>query len=272
VALVQPAAAVALRQKRPDQVVVLVGKREVTAAELRQSEPADQRLRRVGDVGASRALDRTCWLGSSASRSRSRRSSCGSFPVHPTCRAGSTARSGAPQTVRTRCLQRLTNSAMPYASMSRLLVKPRSFSTLTSDPQPLTVKAVLVALVAALHRPETAGRGPVGTAPGVNEHPIGLGRERVRQEAPALATRVLARRRAKVRRSATGSGSRALGDEIGLGADWSKHHPRCSEFSSVCEWLGDNLASGRPPGRGSASPRHGTFVTRIAFAAILTNQ
>ena len=38
--------------------------------------------------------------------------------------------------VRTRCLHRLTNSAIPKASMSRLEVNPRSFSTLTSTHRP----------------------------------------------------------------------------------------------------------------------------------------
>jgi hypothetical protein len=38
--------------------------------------------------------------------------------------------------VSTRCLQSDTNSAIPYSSMSRFEVKPRSRSTLTSTHRP----------------------------------------------------------------------------------------------------------------------------------------
>ena len=49
VALVQPAAPVALGEEAPDEVVVLVAEREVGAADLGQPEPPDEHLDGVGD-------------------------------------------------------------------------------------------------------------------------------------------------------------------------------------------------------------------------------
>ena len=73
--------------------------------------------------------------GSAPSRSASRRSSCGSFQsIHIPSRTDCSVWRAAK--VRTRCLQSVTNSAIPYASMSRLEVNPRSRSTLTSTHRP----------------------------------------------------------------------------------------------------------------------------------------
>ena len=64
-----------------------------------------------------------------------RRSSSGSFQsIHIPSRCDCSVMRAA--YVRTRCLQSETNSAMPYASMSRFDVKPRSRSTLTSTHRP----------------------------------------------------------------------------------------------------------------------------------------
>ena len=80
VALVDPAAPVALREEAPDDVVVLVAEREVGAARVRHASvrPPSPRRRSLG----RRALDVACWVGSSLSRSRThelRRV----VPVHP---------------------------------------------------------------------------------------------------------------------------------------------------------------------------------------------
>ena len=59
VALVQPAAAMALGEEAPDEVVVLVAEGEVGAAELGHAEAADDHLHRVGDrAGGSLHGDR----------------------------------------------------------------------------------------------------------------------------------------------------------------------------------------------------------------------
>ncbi len=87
---------------------------------------------RTGPAGPSTVVTAD---GSLASRSRSRRSSSGSFQsIHIPSRTDCSVWRAAK--VRTRCLHRPTNSAIPYASMSRLLVKPRSRSTLTSTHNP----------------------------------------------------------------------------------------------------------------------------------------
>ena len=74
-------------------------------------------------------------VGSVPSRSWSRRSSAGSFQsIHMPRRIDCSVWRAA--YVRTRCLHSVTNRSMPYASMSRLEVKPRSRSTLTSTHRP----------------------------------------------------------------------------------------------------------------------------------------
>ena len=73
--------------------------------------------------------------GSVPSSSPSRRSSCGSFQsIHIPSRIDCSVWRAA--NVRTRCLQSVTNSAIPNASMSRFEVNPRSRSTLTSTHRP----------------------------------------------------------------------------------------------------------------------------------------
>ena len=136
VALVDPAALVALGEEAPDQVVVLVAEGEV--ASPRRSgmpEPPDQHLDRVRHRsvraldGRRPAPDRRP-AGRAAGAARPGRSS------PSTSRGGWTARSGARRRSGRAACTGLTNSAMPYASMSRLLVKPRSRSTLTSTHRP----------------------------------------------------------------------------------------------------------------------------------------
>ena len=86
----------------------------------------------TGPCGPSTVM--TC-VGSSPSRSRRRRSSSGSFQsIHMPRRIDCSVWTAA--YVSTRCLHRLTNSAMPCVSMSRLEVKPSSRSTLTSTHRP----------------------------------------------------------------------------------------------------------------------------------------
>ena len=73
--------------------------------------------------------------GSVPSRSRSRRSSSGSFQsIHIPSRMDCSVWRAA--YVSTRCLHRVTKRSMPYASMSRFEVNPRSRSTLTSTHSP----------------------------------------------------------------------------------------------------------------------------------------
>ena len=82
VALVDPAAPVALREEAPDQVVVLVAEGEVAAADVGHAEPPDEHLDRVGDrpVGAR---DRRLLRGSSAEQVAQPAQLVGVVPVHP---------------------------------------------------------------------------------------------------------------------------------------------------------------------------------------------
>ena len=115
----------------------------------------------------------------------------GVVPVHPHARAGSTARSGARRTSGRAACTATTNSAMPYASMSRLLLKPEVALDVDLDPQALAVEAVLPALVLAEHRVEALEEVLVGPAPGVVDAHRVVGRDRAVEEAPARPAGVL---------------------------------------------------------------------------------
>ena len=69
--------------------------------------------------------------------------------------------------LKTRSLQRCTNSAMPNASMSQFGLEAKLFLHLDLDPQALAVEAVLVALLIALHGLEALVQVFVGAPPGV---------------------------------------------------------------------------------------------------------
>jgi hypothetical protein len=123
------------------------------------------------------------------------------------------------------------------------------------DPQALAVEAVLVALVAALHRPEPLKQVLVGATPGVmNAHWV-VGRDRSVQKAPPLAPGVLSSQASEGPAVAPEIKDLVLlVDEVGLGANWSKHRPRCSE----CSWAVDCLltTSPGPTERSNAAVRH----------------
>ena len=205
----------------------------------------------------------TCWLGSSASRSRSRRSSCGIVPVHPhpePDRLLGLARGKGEDALLAQA-DELGDAVVLDVALAR---EPEIPLDVDLDPEPLAVEAVLIALIAALHRPEPLEEVLVGAAPGVMDAHRVVGRDRSVQEAPALAARIL--------------GSQAsedpaivpevqdlvlLGDEIGLGADWSKHRPRCSECWLACGLARRRPRPGRPTGRrGRALPPRVDSVTK----------
>ena len=80
---------------------------------------------------------------------------------------------------------------MPYASMSRLLVKPEVPLDVDLDPQALAVEPVLPALVLAEHGVEALEEVLVGPAPGVVDAHRVVGRDRPVEEAPGRPARVL---------------------------------------------------------------------------------
>ena len=86
VALVQPAAPVALGQEAPDEVVVLVAEGEVGAAELGHAQPADDHLDGVGHR-AVRALDRHLLLRVLGQQVAQPAQLVGVVPVHPHAQA-----------------------------------------------------------------------------------------------------------------------------------------------------------------------------------------
>ena len=81
-AAVDPAAAIALGEEAPDQVVVLVAEREVAAADVPLAEPPDEHLDRVGH-GAVHALGRRLPTGVLRKKVAEPAQFLGVVPVHP---------------------------------------------------------------------------------------------------------------------------------------------------------------------------------------------
>ena len=152
--------------------------------------------------------------------------------------------------VSTRCLHRLTNSAMPNASMSRLDLKLRSRSTLTSTHRPWQSNPFWYRWSSPEHRVEPLVEVLVGPAPGVVDAHRVVGGDGPVEEAPAGVARVLgaqARERPALRPLA--EQGVLLGDEVWSGGDGSEHR------ASVDRRCG--------PGR----PRRGTSLSAPPAAA-----
>ena len=156
-------------------------------------------------------------------RRRSRRSSSGSSQsIHMPRRIDCSVWRAA--YVSTRCLHRLTNSAIPNASISRLRGEPEVALDIDLDPQALAVEAVLVALVLAEHRVEALVEVLVRPAPGVVDGHRVVGRDRTVEEAPFGTAGVLC---TQPREGPTVAPPLEdlvfLGDEVGLRTDGSEH-------------------------------------------------
>ena len=229
VALVKPPAPVALGQERPDEVVVLVGEGEVTAAEVRHSQSPDEHLGRIGDFGPGSARDRDLLARILRQPIAQATQLMRVVPVHPHSEPYRLL--GLASRV---CQDALLAEADEFGDAVGLDValigKAQVLLDVDLDPQPLAVEAVLVSLVAALHRPEPLEEILVGATPRVMDAHRVVGRDRAVQEAPALTARVLGTQAGECPALTPDIEDLVLlRNEIRFGADWSKHRPRCSE-------------------------------------------
>ena len=231
-ALVQPAAPVALGEEAPDQVVVLVAEREVAAAGVGHPEPPDEHLDGVGDR-AVRALDRRDRRRVGAQQVAEPAQLVRVVPVHPHPEPdrllGLARRVGQHALLAER--HELGDPERLDVALGR---EPEVALDVDLDPQALAVEAVLVALVLAEHRVEALVEVLVGAAPGVVDAHRVVGRDRPVEEAPVRSAGVLG--------TQPGEGPPVapqledlvlLGDEIGLRTDGSEHSASGSELGSV---------------------------------------
>ncbi len=183
VALVEPAAPVALRQEAPDQVVVLVAEREVRAAELRHPQPARRASPPVSVTGPP-GPDQ----GRRGGRVRAQQVAqaaqlVGVVPVHPVAEPD--------RLLRLACRERqhaLLAQAHELGDPVLLDVALRGEAEVALhvdlDPEALAVEAVLPALVLAAHGVEALEDVLVGSTPGVVDAHRVVGRDRPVEEAP----------------------------------------------------------------------------------------
>ncbi len=222
VALVQPAAAVALGEEAPDEVVVLVAEREVAAARVGHPEASDEHLRGVSDRPV-RALDRGHG-GRVAGEQVVEPAELGRVvPVHP--HAETDRLLGLARGVGQHALLAQRHEAVDAVGLDVALARePEVALDVDLDPQALAVEPVLVALVLAEHRVEALVQVLVRAAPGVMHAHRVVGGDRPVQEAPARSIGVL--------RAQPCEGPALLPaleqlvllrDEVGLAGDGSEH-------------------------------------------------
>ncbi len=183
VALVDPAALVALGQEAPDQVVVLVAEGEVAATEIGHAEPSDEHLDGVGDRPV-RALDRRLGPWRFGEQLGEAPQLIGVVPVHPEPEALALL-SLAGRVRQDALLAEADELGDPEGLDVPLAGEPEITLDVHLDPQALAVEAVLVALVLAEHRVEALEHVLVGPSPGmVDAHRV-VRRDRAVEEAPA---------------------------------------------------------------------------------------
>ncbi len=222
VALVDPAAPVALGQEAPDQVVVLVAEREVAAPDVLRPEPPDEHLDGVGDRAAG-ALD-----GGDGGRLRPEQLAqpaqlVGVVPVHPHPEpdrllglAGGVGQDAL--------LAQRHEAGDPERLDVALGGEAELALDVDLDPQALAVEPVLVALVLAQHGVKALVEVLVGAAPGVMDAHRVVGGDRAVEEAPLRAVRVLgAQPRERPPLAPQIQDLVLLGDKVGLRVDGSEH-------------------------------------------------
>ena len=222
VALVDPAAPVALGEEAPDQVVVLVAEREVAAADVGHAEPPDEHLDRVGDR-AVRTLDRGDRRRIGAEQVAQPAQLVRVVPVHPhpePDRLLGLAR-GVGQDALLAQRHELGDAERLDVALGR---EAEVALDVDLDPQALAVEPVLPALVLAEHGVEALEEVLVGAAPGVVDAHRVVGRDRAVEEAPVRPAGVLGAQPGEGPPLAPGVEDLVLlGDEIGLRADGSEH-------------------------------------------------
>ena len=243
VALVQPAALVALGQEAPDEVVVLVGEGEVGAAQLGHAEAAHDHLDRVGHR-PMRALhgDRLARVGRQQVAQPAQLGRV--VPVHPHAEAD-----GLLGLLRGVGQDALLAEAHEAGDAVALDVALAGVAQLALDvdlhPQALAVEAVLPALVLAEHGVEALVEVLVGAAPGVVDAHRVVGGDGPVEEREGRSARVLG---AQLREGAAllpvGEDALLLGGEVrllGKGAEtrWAQGHVR----PRIAEHHGDRPAA-----------------------------
>ena len=270
VALVDPAAPVALREEAPDQVVVLVAEREVAAADLGHPEPPDEHLDGVGDRTVL-ALGRRGLRRVRGEQVAQAAQLVGVVPGHP-----------HPEPDRLLGLARRIRQDALFAQVHEFVDAERFDVALAReseltfdvdlDPQSLAIEAVLPALVVAEHRAKSLEDVLVGAAPGVvHAHRIVRGDGPV-EEAPPFATGVLGLQpgeRPPLRPQVQHVVFEL--DQVGSGADRTEHHtsfnrrsPRASDGVRRCAHGASNGPSILPA---MPSVQEGRPRTRSSFAA-----
>ena len=189
VALVQPAAPVALGQEAPDQVVVLVAEGEVRAAQLGQAQPPDDHLDRVRDR-AVRPFDRDLLRRVLGEQVAQAAQLVGIVPVHPHAQADRLL--GLERRVGQDALLAQADEVGDAVGLDVALARVAQLALdVDLDPQALAVEAVLVALVLAEHRVEALVQVLVRPTPGVVDAHRVVGRDRAVEKRPALVAGVL---------------------------------------------------------------------------------
>ena len=222
VALVQPAAPVALGEEAPDEVVVLVAEGVVAATQLGVPEPPDEHLGAVGQRTV-RAHDRDRLGGIRRERVAEPAQLVGVVPVHPHPEADRLL--GLARGVGQHALLAQAHEPVdPVGLDVALRGEPEVALDVDLDPQALAVEPVLVALVLAAHGVEALVEVLVRAPPGVVDAHRVVGRDRAVEEAPLGPAGVLRTQpRERPALAPLAQDLVLLGDEVGLRADGLEH-------------------------------------------------
>ncbi len=181
-AAVQPAVLPALLQHGPDHVVVFVRECEIAAAQLRQPQPTDDLFQRIGDRSRGSLYRHGLgWVFHQLLRKPAQVVRV--VPVHPVAKANG-----------------LLGLHGRVAQDARLAFAHKLFETVVFDillaleahllfdfhldPQTLAVEPILVAQLAAAHRPEALEKILIGASPAMMRPHRVVGRDRSVDERP----------------------------------------------------------------------------------------
>jgi len=181
-AAVKPAVFPALVQHVPDDIVVLVGEGKVRAAQLPQTQPADNLLHAVGH-GPLRPLHSDDLGGVLAQLVRQPAEVARAVPVHPESQPDRLL--GLDRRHAEHALLAAQHKAIEAILLNVFFrCKAQFLFDLDFYPETLAVKAVLVAQLAPLHGPEAAKKVLVGASPTMmHAHRI-VGRDRAIDKRP----------------------------------------------------------------------------------------